>query len=110
LSWKKVGSAEDLWIGEMRATRVDGRPVLLVNVEGHIHAFEDRCAHQGVPLSQGRLDAGVLTCSAHEWQYDAATGRCLNPCGVTLRTFAVEVRDGAIWVNLPDDAHVHVGR
>ena len=65
-------------------------------------AFEDRGAPQGVPLSQGRLHAGVLTCGAHEWQYHAATGHCLNPWGVVLRTFPVEVRDGEIWVELAD--------
>jgi toluene monooxygenase system ferredoxin subunit len=88
----------DLWIGEMRAARVDGLPVLLINVEGQVHAFEDRCAHRGMPLSQGRLAAGILTCKAHEWQYDAATGRCLNPCELALKRLPVEVRDGAIWI------------
>lgn len=98
--WQRVTSAADLWIGEMRATSVEGRPLLLVNVEGRVVAFEDRCAHQGVPLSRGRLAAGVLTCMAHEWQYDAATGQGLNPCGVSLKTFPVEVRDGEIWIEV----------
>jgi toluene monooxygenase system ferredoxin subunit len=98
--WRRVTSASELWIGEMRAATVEGRALLLVNVEGRVQAFEDRCAHQGVPLSQGRLQAGVLTCSAHEWQYDAATGQGLNPCGVSLKSFPVEVRDGDIWVEL----------
>ena len=100
MSWRQVMGVDDLWIGEMRAETVEGRPVLLVNVEGQIRAFEDRCAHQGIPLSRGRLLAGVLTCAAHEWQYDVATGRCLNPCGVALRAFAVEVRGGNIWVDI----------
>jgi toluene monooxygenase system ferredoxin subunit len=98
--WRRAATSDDLWSGEMRAACVGGRAVLLINVDGRVHAFEDRCAHQGVPLSQGRLAAGVLTCGAHEWQYDAATGQCLNPCGVALRTFPVEVRDGEIWVEL----------
>jgi toluene monooxygenase system ferredoxin subunit len=100
--WRRVSALDDLWSGEMRSTSVEGRRVLLVNIEGRVHAFEDRCAHQGVPLSQGRLAAGVLTCGAHEWQYDAATGNCLNPCGVTLKSFPVEVRDGDIWVEVAE--------
>ena len=98
--WRRVTSANDLWIGEMRAASVEGLAVLLVNVEGRVRAYEDRCAHQGVPLSQGRLQAGILTCSAHEWQYDADTGQGLNPCGVSLKTVPVEVRDGDIWVEI----------
>jgi toluene monooxygenase system ferredoxin subunit len=99
--WRRVKDLDELWIGEMQATRVDGRPVLLVNVGGEIRAFEDRCAHKGLPLSEGRLLDGVLTCKAHDWQYDAATGRCLNPCGFALRAIPVEVRDGAIWIESP---------
>jgi nitrite reductase/ring-hydroxylating ferredoxin subunit len=100
--WRRVTAMDDLWSGEMHAARVDGQPVLLINIEGRVQAFEDRCAHQGVPLSLGRLHAGVLTCGAHEWQYDAATGQCLNPCGVTLKTIPVEVRDGEIWIEVAD--------
>jgi toluene monooxygenase system ferredoxin subunit len=102
--WTRIGRMSDLWVGEMSGVRVGGRAVLLINVEGQVRAFEDRCAHLGVPLSQGRLVSGVLTCKAHEWQYEAATGRCLNPCGITLKAFPVEVRDGDIWIdtNLSD--------
>ena len=105
MTWRRASSADDVWIGEMLATNLEGRPVLLVNVEGQVLAFEDRCAHMGVPLSRGRLASGVITCSAHEWQYDAATGRCLNPCGVTLKTIPVEVRDGNIWVDVQASEH-----
>jgi toluene monooxygenase system ferredoxin subunit len=100
--WQRVTGLDDLWSGEMRAARVAGWPVLLVNVGGQVRAFEDRCAHQGVPLSQGRLHGGVLTCCAHEWQYDLATGHCLNPCNIALKAFPVEVRDGEIWVEITD--------
>jgi toluene monooxygenase system ferredoxin subunit len=100
--WRRLTALDELWSGEMRAAGVEGQPVLLINLDGRVLAFEDRCAHQGVPLSKGRLAAGVLTCGAHEWQYDAATGRCLNPCGVALKTFPVEVRDGEIWVELTE--------
>jgi toluene monooxygenase system ferredoxin subunit len=97
---RRVASLEDLWSGEMRGLEVEGRPILLVNLEGTVRAFEDRCAHKGVRLSLGRLERGVLTCSAHVWQYDIASGQGINPRGVSLRAFPVEVRDGAIWVDL----------
>ena len=41
-----------------------GEPVVFYRLEdGTPVALEDRCAHQGVPLSQGRLEGGVLTVS-----------------------------------------------
>jgi toluene monooxygenase system ferredoxin subunit len=97
---RRVGSLDDLWSGEMRAVEVEGEQLVLINCDGCVRAFADRCAHQGVPLSLGRLEGGVLTCSAHAWQYDVASGEGINPQGVSLRVFRVEVRDGAIWVDV----------
>jgi toluene monooxygenase system ferredoxin subunit len=102
MSLRRVMAEAELWAGEMRSVRVDGRPVLLMNVDGKICAFEDRCRHQGVPLSEGRLAGCVLTCRAHEWQYDAATGCGLNPTTVRLVAFPTRVEAGAIWVDVAE--------
>ena len=66
----------ELWDGDMTARRVDGHDLLLVRHNGVVYAYENRCAHLGVALSEGRLDGYVLTCRAHHWQYDvrAAAG------------------------------------
>jgi len=92
----RVVEADRLWDGEMRGYEVAGRKVLLVKLEGRLYAYEDRCAHLGVALSQGRMDDDVITCSAHHYQYDARTGRGINPRAVRLRSFAVAIEDG--WV------------
>jgi nitrite reductase/ring-hydroxylating ferredoxin subunit len=54
-------AAEDLWIGEMRTTRIRDRRVLLLRTAQGVFAYEDKCAHLGVPLSQGTLEGTVLT-------------------------------------------------
>lgn len=89
---------EQLWIGEMRSCRIAGRRVLLVRVDGGVHAYEDRCAHLGLPLSNGTLASGVITCSAHGFQYDARSGLGINPRNVRLTPLPVRVADGQIWV------------
>jgi len=95
--------AEDLWIGEMTGVKLDGRPVLLVNVEGTVCAYEDRCLHRAQPLSQGKLAGNRLVCAAHEWTYDAATGCGINPDGVALRRYPVRVIAGQIEVDVEMD-------
>jgi toluene monooxygenase system ferredoxin subunit len=96
----RICPKSDLWSGEMRGFEVAGRKVLLVNVDGAISAFPDRCLHQGVALSAGRLQGRVLTCWAHEWQYDACTGAGINPEGVALPRYPLEIRAGEIWIDL----------
>lgn len=79
MSFVEVLSENELWIGEMRPVVVGGRRVLLLRTERGVHAYEDRCPHLGYPLSRGSLGGATLTCGAHEFRFDADTGRGKNP-------------------------------
>jgi nitrite reductase/ring-hydroxylating ferredoxin subunit len=48
----------------------------------------------------GRLENDVITCSAHEWRYGARTGCGIDPSAARLRSFAVEIADGVVWVDV----------
>lgn len=48
------------------------RLVLWCDGAGDWHAFEDKCPHRGVALSEGRIEAGQLQCSYHGWLFDGA--------------------------------------
>jgi toluene monooxygenase system ferredoxin subunit len=100
MAWNKAEGMEGLWEGEMRACRVEGQPVLILKQDGAVHAYEDRCAHKAVPLSEGRLEGGVLTCRAHEFSYDAASGKGINPGNARLRAYAAKQEAGDIWVDV----------
>lgn len=100
MSFHTVLAADELWTGEMRGLVVAGRRVLVLRTEGGIFAYEDRCAHLGVPLSRGTLSGNVLTCSAHHYQYDAQSGRGINPRNVRLTPLPVRVDGGAIAVDV----------
>jgi toluene monooxygenase system ferredoxin subunit len=100
MTFKPALRQDDLWIGEMTAVKVEGRPVLLVNVEGTVCAYEDRCRHLAHPLSLGTLTGNRLVCAAHGWEYDACTGRGLNPDGVALRRYAVRIASGEVLVDI----------
>jgi toluene monooxygenase system ferredoxin subunit len=102
MTMRKAATLDDLWSGSMLGVSIDGVPVLLVNLDGMIRAFEDRCQHQGVKLSEGSLRCGVITCFAHAWQYDARTGKGINPERVRLRSFRVDVRGDDVLVDVAE--------
>jgi len=89
----------ELWSGEMRAVSVGGRRLVLVRMDGQVFAYEDRCVHQGVPLSDGRLEGREIVCHAHEWRYDACTGRGTNPAGAQLRACPVRIEGERVLVD-----------
>jgi toluene monooxygenase system ferredoxin subunit len=104
MSFVKAASLDELWIGEKVGVVVGGCPVLLVNVEGTVCAYEDRCRHKGIALSQGKLDGHALTCAVHGWTYDARTGAGINPERTQLIRFPVKVEGNTIFVDVEGEA------
>ena len=68
--WRDTINLDDLWEGDMTAVTVDGEAVLLVNIEGTVRAYSNRCPHQESALDQGDLDGETLTCAKHLWEFD----------------------------------------
>ena len=104
MTFHRVCTLDDVWSGEKIAVEARGRSLLVINIDGVVCVYEDRCCHKGVRLSEGRLDGHVLTCAAHGWQYDARTGQGINPQVVFLRRYAVKMEGDEIWVDLPEGA------
>ncbi len=85
-----------------KLVRKAGKQVLLIADGERLFAIANRCPHEGYPLSEGTLGPGaVLTCNWHNWKFDLDCGTALvgrDP----VRTYAVELRDGEIFVDLSD--------
>ena len=102
--WRYAGSLDDLWAGEMRAVNLGAVKILLCNLDGVLVAYEDRCPHQASPLSEGVLSGdGVLTCAAHEWEFDARTGCGINPASTCLHRYPVRLDGMKIFVGAGED-------
>lgn len=100
MAFRRITTIDDLWPGEMMAAECDGEAVLLVNLDGTVRAYENACPHLRTRLSEGSLTENVLTCAAHRWQFDAGTGEGINPRTTCLQSFAVQVEEGSILVDV----------
>jgi toluene monooxygenase system ferredoxin subunit len=100
MSFQKVARLSELWSGEKVGLRVEGKRVLLVNVDGTVYAYEDKCPHLGVALSDGRLDGARLTCRAHHWEYDLCAGISINPATAKLRPVPVRLENDDVLVDI----------
>ncbi len=101
--WIHVGALSDIPVGEARAVRVgEGRSLALFNVDGRIYATDNQCPHMGYPLTRGTVRHGILTCDWHGRSFDLEGGGCFNQECDDLQTFPVDVRQGEIWIQLPD--------
>jgi len=91
ITYHEVCALDDLWIGDMDAFSIGGRPVLLVNAEGVFKAYANICPHQDIPLVEGKLEGCVLTCRAHHWQFDVTSGLSINPANQRLMEYPVRI-------------------
>lgn len=55
-----------------------GIAIVVVRAGDRIAAFLDRCPHADWPLSEGELIDGVLQCQGHGFEFEIASGRCIN--------------------------------
>ena len=99
--WRDTINLDDLWEGDMAAVAVDGETVLLVNVDGTVRAYSNRCPHQASALDEGDLDGETLTCAKHLWEFNAVTGGGINPDDARLTSYGCQVGDdGTIYVDI----------
>ena len=90
--------------GTMKMAWVDGTdPVLVVNTEGRLRAYQGICSHEYFELDKGFLTAGSLTCALHLSRFDLATGDALDPpAELPLMMYEVVVENGRILIDIPD--------
>ncbi|MCB0069378.1 MAG: Rieske (2Fe-2S) protein, partial [Caldilineaceae bacterium] len=85
--------------GQLTVT-VGGHTLALFRHQGRIHAIDNRCPHMGFPLDKGSVKDGILTCYWHYARFDLQTGGTFDQWADDVRAFPVEVRDGAVWVDV----------
>jgi 3-phenylpropionate/trans-cinnamate dioxygenase ferredoxin subunit len=79
MEYTKVASKADLPANGMITVMVDGREVLLANVNGFHYAVANKCTHAGGSLSKGVLEGGIVTCPRHGAQFNVTTGEAVGP-------------------------------
>ena len=107
-AWYVAGFSNDFEVDVPYGQKIVGRPVLLWRGrDKRISAFDNRCVHKRMPLSEGRiLENGVLECAYHGLCYDSG-GQCVTipsqpdsaiPPQANLKPYPVIEQDGIVWV------------
>ena len=100
--WTRVATLDDLPNGAATTAYVGGEQVAVFNADGELYAIEARCPHANGPLAEGKLEGSILTCPWHGSQFDLAHDAEIvrGPAARAPLTYAVEVRDGAVYVSV----------
>jgi 3-phenylpropionate/trans-cinnamate dioxygenase ferredoxin subunit len=111
----EIPGGSQLGNGQMKMFSVGGKEILLARVGDTFYAADNRCAHMGGHLSEGKLEGTVVTCPRHHSQYDLSDGRVIRWTDWTgiklslaklfrpprpIKTYKVKVEDGKAKVEL----------
>jgi nitrite reductase/ring-hydroxylating ferredoxin subunit len=98
----KVAEVGDITPGDMKMVKVGNEEVLLVNVDGDIHACDDICTHSYASLSEGDLSGTDIECPLHGALFNVTTGEVITPpATLALRVFQVRIDGQDILVGPP---------
>ncbi len=101
----RVAAVSEIAPGDMKMVDVGAEQVLLVNVEGTIHACDDVCTHSYASLSEGDLYGVEVVCPLHGALFNVTTGEAVTPPAEDpLRLFQVRIEGDDILVGPPAES------
>ncbi len=98
--WHEAGMLDDIPEGGVLKLKLGGENVILSKNGDVVACFQNACAHLNLPLDEGEIADGILTCPHHGFQYDLQSGECLTAPEVQLQPHAVRVIVGRVEVSL----------
>jgi nitrite reductase (NADH) small subunit len=114
-----AGPVDEFTEGRRKVFVAGEHEIVLLRVQGSLHAYENQCLHMGGPVGEGIILGKVeavldaqkrlveerfsetelhLICPWHGWEYDVATGVCAGDRRLKLKQFPVVEREGHVYV------------
>lgn len=102
--FQPVCKTEDVPEDFGRKTRLGDRTIAVFRVGSSFYAIDDTCTHGQASLSEGYVEGEEVECPLHQGRFHLPTGRpACQPVTEPVRTYAVRVAGGEIYVELPGD-------
>ncbi len=99
----RVAARDEVQPGKILAVKVGAEELALYEIDGEVIASDDVCPHSYCLLSENAdiVGDGEIECSCHGSRFDLRSGENINPpSSDPLPLFAVEVRDGDVFVEV----------
>jgi nitrite reductase/ring-hydroxylating ferredoxin subunit len=75
-SYVEVAKVNEIPSGKMKHVELDGKEIVVSNVNGKYYAMDDRCGHMNALLSMGNLsNDNLVTCPFHGARFDVTNGK-----------------------------------
>ena len=108
MKYVKVAQSTELKSGEKKKISLDGREILLVNINNSYYAIDNKCPHMGGSLVDGKLEGSNIVCPKHGSIFDVKTGKVtmsgkmffINVKVKDLKSYPVKIEDSDILIEI----------
>jgi nitrite reductase (NADH) small subunit len=123
-----AGRLDDIPEDRGLVVEVERRRIGLFRHADEVFALSAVCPHQAGPVGSGGvfpltraevidgrlrewfdMETLVVACPWHGWEFNIRSGACVGDPGRSLRRFEAVVRDGDVYIVLPDRVPTAVG-
>jgi nitrite reductase/ring-hydroxylating ferredoxin subunit len=66
----EAGKVSEISNGQMKHVEINGKEIVIANLNGKFYAFAERCGHMNARLSLGNVNQNVVTCPFHAAKFD----------------------------------------
>jgi len=108
MEYVKVLDKAELPTNTMKIVVVDGKEVLLSNVDDAYYAIANKCTHAGGSLAGGVLKGSTVTCPKHGAQFDVKTGKAVGEAKIGF--IKMKVKDEESYVVKVEGKDILVGK
>jgi nitrite reductase/ring-hydroxylating ferredoxin subunit len=71
----EAGKVSEISNGQMKHAEINGKEIVIANLDGKFYAFSERCGHMNARLSRGNINQNIVTCPFHAAKFDITSGK-----------------------------------
>ena len=95
-----VAKTNEIKPNQIKQVSIDGKDIVVINIDGNYFAINDTCTHAGGSLSEGKVEGSIITCDWHGAQFDCKSGKLIKfPAKINdLESYHVVIESDTIFV------------
>ena len=108
MKYVKAAQAIELGPGNKKKVSLEGKEILLTNINNSYYAVDNTCTHMGGSLYEGDLDGSHIVCPKHGSIFDVMTGEVITRCKLffinvkvhNLQSYPVKIEGNDIMIGI----------
>ncbi len=111
MAWNKIGNSNELKPDEVKEYDIDGKKILVSNMDNQLYAIDALCSHMGQDLGKGKRNNDIIICPKHHAQFNVKNGKVEKNINAIfkmitrkdasdLNSYEIKIENNEIMINL----------